>query len=617
MAHCSSSVLHRTAFGADRSGHAGRAQGLLPPRKRLLAGPKHVAAGVTMDSLPSPSLLSPTATQSVHGENHGEAALAISGHALPPPPYSLLHSLSHKCFACGDSGVLLHRIPRLGGGGGYHCSSCVLSFNKQMYCFLCFQVFKEGSPSSSPSTFLTCCRCQRLSHVHCAHKLWSPTPDGAGLTLCIECYTRNNGSSSQSVEPPSKRRKTASFKRAAQQASSAGSKVKLPVIDQQALTAARVVAAIAGREALGAKQRAMAMARAAACTAAQAKIALDNAYDIAQKKREEEEEETCMAMDSASKDEGEKSGGNAMAKTPRGSKRRTLSAIVASETLSKELAIANPGSGLATTVKRKKKQRRPGSDDGVTGALSSAGAAAEATSGTSSLPSPSTAQSAKTSIKRRKTLSSLGLQNPTETYASAKSKGSKSSTAKTKRSSSSTKGKLGAIFSQVLALGKGSKSSSKALGKVRGSVIPSVVRDDHANDEVQQNTCKRDAITSSADTKSNTTLKLSQGHIASPSNIDACTPSHQDVAASYHQKSQDGRCLEATLENAETMRLGNSPTTAQLGMIQEQGKSRIAGDEAIASEQEIRLFNFLNRTLASSKLMHAKGVTTARVTQKR
>lgn len=415
------------------------------------------------------------------------------------------------------------------------------------------------------------------------------------------------------MEPPSKRRKTASFKRAAQQASSSGSKVKLPVIDQQALTAARVVAAIAGREAHGAKQRAMAMARAAASTALQAKLALDNAYDIAQKKREEEEEETCMAMDSASKDEGEKSGG----KTLRGSKRRTLSAIVASETLSKELAIANPGSGLATTVKRKKKQRWPGSDDGVAGALSSSGAAAEATSGTSSLPSPSNAQSAKASIKRRKTLSSLGLQNPTETYASAKSKGSKSSTAKTKRSGSSTKGKLGAIFSQVLALGKGSKSSSKALGKVRGSVTPSVVLDDRANDEAQQNACKRDAVTSSADTRSNTTLKLSQGHIASASNIDACTPSHHDVAASYHEKSQDGRCLEATLENAETMRLSNSLTTAQLGMIQEQGKSRISGDEAIASEQEIRLFNFLNRTLASSKLMHAKGVTTARVTQKK
>lgn len=520
------------------------------------------------------AVVSGSRTSTLGQSRHGEAHTEITTTPSPLPPCSLLlHSSTHKCFSCGDGSVLLHRVPCLGGDTSYLCSSCVLLSNKKLYCVLCFQIIKEGSLTSSSAsspTCLTCCRCQRLTHLDCALKIWSPSLEGASLTLCKDCYARNNG---QSREPPTKKQKMASVRRSKQSVVSA-CKVKLPVIDKHALTAAKIVAITAKREAFEAKQRAMVLAKAAARATAYAKAALDNVYKISQ--RQADKEEHAGVVDTESKNEV------SITTAKRGLKRRALSAIVASETLSRDLAMGNR---MATKEKPKKKQRRTNSDADNREGTPSPESAAEATC-------HRPAQRAKVGIKRRKTLSLL-----TKTHAVVNSKGSKLSIKKPIGSSSSTKGKLGAIVSQVLALSKISKTS-KAAGKGRGIGLCCATLDDGAIDGIHEN----------ALTVSNDRLP-SSGTIAS---IDACKPSHHGVVASCGGRIQDSKSFK------EWMQCTNAMRTDSLGMIQEQlEKGRFGGCEAIGSQQERKLLNCLTKTMSARKSMYANGVTTIRGTSKR
>lgn len=155
--------------------------------------------------------------------------------------------------------------------------------------------------------------------------------------------------------------------------------LELALVDQEALAAAKVVAAIAEKEPSDAKLRALATASAAAKAAARAKIALDNAYRVGQeesmapdKDHHELVEEDAMSNraaegelmiqhhESTTNDQSrrQKSSNN----VPRNSrsaapvyKRRTLSAIVASEA---SRALANAAANRAISLATLKHQAR-------------------------------------------------------------------------------------------------------------------------------------------------------------------------------------------------------------------------------------------------------------------
>eukprot|EP00250_Pteridium_aquilinum_P014260 c21876_g2_i1 orf=2-244(-) len=79
MAHCSSSPVNTPSIAACTHAHYAKSQELLPPRKRLLAGLKHVkAAPIASGAFTS------TLAQSLHGEAH--VAKSTHTHTPPPPP---------------------------------------------------------------------------------------------------------------------------------------------------------------------------------------------------------------------------------------------------------------------------------------------------------------------------------------------------------------------------------------------------------------------------------------------------------------------------------------------------------------------------------------------------
>ena len=182
-------------------------------------------------------------------------------------------------------------------------------------------------------------------------------------------------------------------------------KLKTPMIDQEVLIAARIVAALAEKEAYLAKVRAMDMARVAAYAAIRAKVALDNAYDLYHMKREEEGEAEITISDEQVR---------SISKTRSGLKKRALSSIVASEILRME----NNGS-YETTVKSVKRRKWKCSSDHM-----------------ACSPHPVMKnQGIASSVKRRKYVSSI------QTCSVVKYEGSKVTDCKTKSSKKTVKGK--------------------------------------------------------------------------------------------------------------------------------------------------------------------------------
>ncbi|MCO5576502.1 hypothetical protein L7F22_030312 [Adiantum nelumboides] len=421
--------------------------------------------------MPSPS------AESLRVEVHVDAT-----HTSPAPPFGLLlHSHTKHCVSCGDGGVLLHRVPCLAGSSSYHCSSCVLAINKTMYCVLCYEVFEGSLSLSSPpsSGLLTCCRCHRLTHLDCALKLWLPFVDGTGLTLCRDCYTRNNG---QVREALVKHQKIGTARRQFKEAIVSGDKVKLPLIDTQELVAARIVAVTAKKAALEAKQNADILAKAAARAAMHAKAALDDMYKLSQK--EMNVRGNCdVAMSTAHKD-----GIAAATKTPKSLKRRALSAIVASEILSKRDGTTK--NHMASIDYPEGKRMRISLDPEF----------AKATQLSHNIvvekPSCCVTQRARLAVKRRKTLTALGLQDSTKISKARVLKSAKLASRRAKSSSLLRKGKLGAIVSQVLASNKIRKSTVKSpSSKVRVSGLYCTALDGAVGNEVQKGAQSMGALT--------------------------------------------------------------------------------------------------------------------------
>ncbi|KAH7280938.1 hypothetical protein KP509_36G021500 [Ceratopteris richardii] len=344
MAHSSPSFLHPSSFVAQKSTQSEKLQDLLPPRKRILAGLKHVNASIA----PTSSTVSPPSSPSFQIEMHIDDADISS----VPPHSLLLRSSTEKCLSCGDYNILLHRVPSLAGSVSYHCTSCVLAINKHMYCVLCYQVLGEEShsltssfSSSSQSELVTCRRCKRLTHLSCIFKLWSPPLDGANLTLCRDCYTRNNG---QCRVPPIKKLKTKQTEKFLD-AFLPTDTIRFPLLDAKALAAARIVAIIAKRGALEAKKRAEALAKTAACAAAHAKTILENVYKQVQK------DVNHHGHSDATPNVVKYEGSTAAQKVHKSLKKRALSAIVASERLSMRDHILSDGASKArSTIRRKR-----------------------------------------------------------------------------------------------------------------------------------------------------------------------------------------------------------------------------------------------------------------------
>ncbi|MCO5553025.1 hypothetical protein L7F22_006545 [Adiantum nelumboides] len=465
MAHCSSTYVHTPlSFASHENSHYENPHDLLPPRKRLLVGLKqHLLASM----MPSPP------AEPLQVEVHVGAT-----HTSPAPPFGLLlHSHTKKCVSCGDGGVLLHRVPCLAGSSSYQCSSCVLTINKTMYCVLCYQVIEGSLSLSSPlSGLLTCCRCQRLTHLDCALKLWLPYVDGTGLTLCRDCYTRNNG---QVREALVKHQKIGSVRRQLKEAIVSGDKVKLPLIDTQELVAAQIVAVTAKKAALEAKQNADILAKAAARAAMHTKAALDDMYKLSQ--TEMNVRGNCdVAMSTALKD-----GIVAATKTPKSLKRRALSAIVASELLSKR--DGTTGNHLASIDYPEGKRRQISLDSEFVKATHNIGV---------EKPSCCATQRSRLAVKQRKTLTALGLQDSTKISKARVLKSAKLASRRAKRYSLLRKGKLGAIVSQVLASNKIRKSTVKApSSKMRVLGLYCMALDGAVGNEVQKDAQSMDALT--------------------------------------------------------------------------------------------------------------------------
>ncbi|KAI5063740.1 hypothetical protein GOP47_0022287 [Adiantum capillus-veneris] len=495
MAHCSSTLLHTPpSFATQQSAHVENPQDLLPPRKRLLVGLKQAAA-----AHPSSSSTPPPPAESLQIEVHVDTT-----HTSRAPPFSLLlHSPTQSCSSCGGGGVLLHRVPSLAGSSSYHCSSCVLAINKSMYCVLCYQVIEEGSYSSlSPSSgLLTCCRCQRLTHLNCALKLWSPSLEGAGLTLCRDCYTRNNGQFRESLVR--NQIKIGSGWRFKEAIVSAG-KVKLPLVDMQELVAARIVAIMAKKAAMGARQKAEILAKAAACAAMTAKAALDNVYKFSQRESAVSCNYDVADVSTAHKDDGTA----AAPKTPKSLKRRALSAIVASEMLSKkDGAMANH---MVTTEYPEGKRIRTSLDSESAEAKQSSCALAVEE------PSRCATQRARLAAKRRKTLTALGLQKPMHTSKVGVQKRSSLASRKSKKASFLSKGKLGAIVSHVLASNRLSKSTLKSHScKLRNLGPHCTILDDAVGKGVQKKRQSMGVMTLGTDHLLDESLPILRGAIAS------------------------------------------------------------------------------------------------------
>eukprot|EP00249_Psilotum_nudum_P009612 c22041_g1_i1 orf=58-2154(-) len=226
------------------------------------------------------------------------------GHLVVDPKVSALARLGLRtsnesgeyCAACGGGGDgrILHRL-RHQGALRQLCSSCILFFNRGMYCSICFQVDKDQKELG-----FTCCKCFRLSHIECLRKL-SPCTD-LSSSVCIDCSRPNSGphiSGSQARESSlveglcvksSSEVTNVVDRKKPQMNFTAPSELKEPGLDSghatcsflkfdwETLTAAKVVAFLSAKEAADAKARAVAMAGVAAKAATRAKTALDAAY---------------------------------------------------------------------------------------------------------------------------------------------------------------------------------------------------------------------------------------------------------------------------------------------------------------------------------------------------
>lgn len=164
------------------------------------------------------------------------------------------------CMACGRDVKPLHRLKQDEAVRNL-CSSCILVHYKGMYCCLCFVAYENSVELSDPALWLTCTKCQRVSHLACARDHNLPT-DSMFFTCrdCSKLEKTENGS------PPLKKLRLSSDQQ---------------ISPDEALAAAHIVAFLAVRQARDAKARARALAGVAAGAAARAKAALDTAYRVA------------------------------------------------------------------------------------------------------------------------------------------------------------------------------------------------------------------------------------------------------------------------------------------------------------------------------------------------
>lgn len=223
------------------------------------------------------------------GESDFLAALATDS----VPDYRFASSISQQpvfktlteeaaagCTTCGhgggDSGTL-HRLKQ-DGVVRLYCSSCILYLYKGMYCSLCLLVYGDAVELGDPALWLTCAKCQRLSHVKCARDCDLRTD-----TLFFSCHDCSNPKkapakdscicTTSSVEDGALARKklrlTTDFQGSTH------------ISVEETLAAAHIVACLASNQAKDAKARARASAAAAAKAAARAKAVLDTAYRAA------------------------------------------------------------------------------------------------------------------------------------------------------------------------------------------------------------------------------------------------------------------------------------------------------------------------------------------------
>lgn len=154
----------------------------LPPRKCLLTGLQHNGWVFSFPAM----VVSPGTEVFTHGVGK-EVMSAADGEGKD---HMVGADQEEGCTGC-YSVETNSELQRIKHGAVYLrlCKSCVLLYNKSMFCLHCLAMYHDASLQGDPAWWLSCCRCGCSVHAECEKKQTPAAKIDAFSYLCPDCVT--------------------------------------------------------------------------------------------------------------------------------------------------------------------------------------------------------------------------------------------------------------------------------------------------------------------------------------------------------------------------------------------------------------------------------------------